>query len=186
MRKLIMSNVATLDGYFEGEKKWDLNFHNKVWGPDLEKLSLEQLRSADYLVFGRVTYEGMSVYWQNAKDENAEIADMMNNIPKLVFSRTLKDVDWKNTTLINGDASAEMSRLKAEGAKDMYVFGSADLSSTFINHDLIDEYRIIIAPVILGRGTPLFKEGIASRNLSVVSTQQLSSGGVLLKLARKS
>jgi dihydrofolate reductase len=79
-----------------------------------------------------------------------------------------------------------MSRLKAEGAKDMYVFGSADLSSTFINHDLIDEYRIIIAPVILGRGTPLFKEGIASRDLSVVSTQQLSSGGVLLKLARKS
>lgn len=184
MRKLIMWNVTTLDGYFEGQQKWDLSFHNAIWGPELEKLSLEQLRSAGYLVFGRVTYEGMSAYWKNAKGENAAIADLMNSIPKLVFSRTLKDVDWNNSTLIKGDASAEISKLKAQGDKDMYVFGSADLSSTFINDDLFDEYRIGIAPVILGRGTPLFKEGIASRNLSVVSTQQLSSGGVLLKLAR--
>lgn len=187
MRKLIMWNVTTLDGYFEGDKKWDLSFHSALWGPELEKLSLEQLRSADYLVFGRVTYEGMAAYWKTAKTENAEnseIADLMNSIPKLVVSRTLKEVDWNNTTLIKGDASAEISRLKAQGEGDMYVFGSADLSSTFINDDLFDEYRIGIAPVILGSGTPLFKQGIASRNLSVVSSQQLSSGGILLKLAK--
>jgi dihydrofolate reductase len=128
----------------------------------------------------------MSAYWKNAESENAEIAKLMNNIPKLVFSKTLKEVDWNNTTLINKNASAEISRLKAQGGGDMYLFGSADLSTTFINDDLFDEYRIGIAPVILGSGRPLFKQGISSRNLSVVSTQQLSNGGVVLKLAKKS
>jgi dihydrofolate reductase len=167
------------------KRKWDLSFHNAVWGPELEKLSIEQLHAADYLVFGRVTYEGMSAYWKKAEGENAEIAKLMNNIPKVIFSRTLKEVDWKNSTLINGNASAEISRLKAEGGRDMYVFGSADLSTTFINDDLFDEYRIGIAPVILGRGRPLFKQGITSRNLSLVSTQQLSTGGIILNLAKR-
>lgn len=186
MRKLIMWNIITLDGYFEGENKWDLSFHNSVWGPELEKLSLEQLRSADYLVFGRVTYEGMAAHWKKAEGEHNEIARLMNSIPKLVFSKTLKEVDWNNSTLINKNASAEISRLKAQGGKDMYLFGSADLSTTFINDDLFDEYRIGIAPVILGSGRPLFEQGIASRNLSLVSTQQLSSGGALLKFAKTS
>ena len=186
MRKLIMWNIITLDGYFEGEKNWDLSFHNAVWGPELEKLSLEQLHAADYLVFGRVTYEGMSAYWKKAEGENNEIAKLMNSIPKLIFSRTLKAVDWNNSTLINGNASAEISRLKAQGGSDMYVFGSADLSNTFINDNLFDEYRIGIAPVILGSGRPLFKQGISSRNLSLISTQQLSTGGIVLKLAKTS
>lgn len=185
-----MWNVATLDGYFEGEKKWDLSFHNAIWGPDLEKLSHEQLHSADYLVFGRVTYEGMAAYWKNVKDESAETAKLMNNIPKLVFSKTLKKADlttigWNNTELISGNASAEINRLKTQGAKDMYVFGSADLCKTFINDDLIDEYRIGIAPVILGKGTPLFKQGVSPKSLSHVSTQHLSTGGVVLKLVKK-
>ena len=185
MRKLIMWNITTLDGYFEGKEKWDLSFHNSVWGPELEKLSLEQLRSADYLVFGRVTYEGMSAYWKKAEDEVSEIAELMNNIPKLIFSRTLKEVDWNNSILISENASAEISRLKAQEGRDMYVFGSADLSETFINDDLFDEYRIGIAPVILGSGKPLFKQGIPSKNLSLVSTQQLSPGGIVLRLSRK-
>lgn len=181
MRKLIMWNVMTLDGYFEGKQNWDLEFHNAVWGKDLEKLSIEQLHSADYLVFGRITYEGMAAYW---KTEKGEIADLMNNIPKLIFSKTLDAVDWNNSTLIKENASAEISKLKAQGGKDMYVFGSADLSETFINDDLFDEYRIGIAPVILGSGRPLFKHGISSRSLSLVSTQQLSPGGVVLKFTK--
>jgi dihydrofolate reductase len=186
MRKLIMWNFITLDGYFEGEKKWDLSFHNSIWGPELEKLSHEQLHSADALIFGRVTYEGMAAYWTKAEGENTETAKLMNSIPKLVFSKTLKEVAWNNTTLIKKNASAEISRLKSEGDGDLYVFGSADLSSTFINDDLFDEYRIGVAPVILGSGTPLFKKGITSRNLSLLSSQQLSSGGTILKFAKKS
>ena len=192
MRKLIVWNIMTLDGYFEGEKNWDLSFHDKIWGPELEKLSLEQLRSADYLVFGRVTYEGMAAYWKKAEGENNEIARLMNSIPKLVFSRTLKEDDpawsadrWNNSTLADKNASGEISRLKKQGDGDMYVFGSADLSRTLIEDDLIDEYRIGIAPIILGNGRPHFKQGLTSRNLSLLSTQVLSSGGVVLRFAKQ-
>lgn len=181
MRKLIMWNIITLDGYFEGNKNWDLPFHEIVWGKELEKLSLEQLHSADYLVFGRVTYEGMAAYWTKADEENAVIAKLMNKIPKLVFSKTLKSVDWNNSKLIKEDASTEIKKLKEQSGGDMYVFGSANLSDTFINDNLFDEYRIGVAPVILGSGRPLFKQGISSRNLSLISTQQLSNGGVVLK-----
>lgn len=181
MRKLIMWNIITLDGYFEGKENWELPFHNLVWGEELEKLSIEQLHSADYLVFGRVTYEGMAAYWTK---EKGEIADLMNAIPKLIFSETLKAVDWNNSTLIKENASAEISKLKVQGGGDMYVFGSSSLSETFINDDLFDEYRIGVAPVILGSGRPLFSQGIASRTLSLISTQQLSNGGVVLKFAK--
>ena len=179
-----MWNVITLDGCFEGKQNWDLNFHNLIWGKELEKLSIEQLHSADYLVFGRVTYEGMAAYWPNAKGEINEIAELMNKIPKLVFSKTLKSVEWDNSTLIKENASAEISKLKAQGNGDIYVFGSANLSETFINDNLFDEYRIGIAPVILGSGRPLFRQGISSKNLSLLSTQQLSTGGVVLKFKK--
>lgn len=188
MRKLIMWNVMTLDGYFEGSQKWDLSFHNTIWGPELEALSLEQLQAADYLVFGRMTYEGMAAYWTSSEAQASEqgVAKLMNSIPKLVFSKTLKSADWNNTTIISDNASREIQKLKDQGGKDLYVFGSANLSETFINDDLFDEYRIGIAPVILGSGRPLFKEGIASKNISLVSTQPLSTGGVVLKYIKNS
>jgi dihydrofolate reductase len=176
-----MWNFITLDGYFEGNHNWDLSFHELVWGKELEQLSIEQLHSADYLVFGRVTYEGMADYWTKAK---GEIADLMNKISKLVFSKTLKSADWNNSTLIKDNASAEIKKFKEQGGRDMYVFGSANLSETFVNDNLFDEYRIGIAPVILGRGRPLFREGISSKNLSLVSTQQLLTGGVVLKYTK--
>lgn len=173
----------TLDGYFEGNQNWDLSFHNVVWGQELEKLSIEQLKSADYLLFGRVTYEGMAAYWTKAEGETAEqeIAKLMNSIPKIVCSKTLKSAEWNNTTIISENVSEEIQKIKEQGGKDIYVFGSANLSETFINDNLFDEYRIGIAPVILGSGRPLFRQGIASKTLALVSTQQLSTGGVVLK-----
>src|SRR3546814_9458015 len=127
MRKLIMWNIVTLDGYFEGDKQWDLPFHEVVWGTELEQLSIKQLNAADYLVFGRVTYEGMAAHWKN---ETGEIADLMNEIPKLVFSGTLTAADWNNTTLITTDAAAEIAKRKAEGTGDMNVL---DRKSTRLN-----------------------------------------------------
>jgi dihydrofolate reductase len=176
-----MWNIITLDGYFEGNQNWDLPFHNVVWGQELEKLSIDQLHSADYLVFGRVTYEGMAAHWTKAE---GEIANLMNRIPKLVFSKTLKFADWNNTTLISENATDEIKKLKVKAGKDLYVFGSANLSETFINDNLFDEYRIGIAPVILGSGRPLFRQGISPQNLSLVSTQQLLTGGVVLKYTK--
>ena len=181
MRKLIMWNIITIDGYFEGDKTWDLSFHQKIWGPELEELSIKQLHSADYLVFGRVTYEGMAEYWTK---EEGEVATIMNRIPKLVFSRTLKSADWNNSTLMSGNATDEIRKLKMTEGKDLFVFGSANLSETFINDDLFDEYRIGIAPVILGSGRPLFRQILSPMNLSLISTHQLSTGGVILKYAK--
>ncbi len=186
MRKLIMWNVITLDGFFEGTHNWDLSFHNLIWGDELERLSIEQLKAADYLVFGRVTYEGMAEYWMKAEGETAEleVAKLMNSLPKLVFSKSLKSAEWNNTTIIRENPSDAIRKLKEEGGKDMYVFGSANLSETFINDNLFDEYRIGIVPVILGSGRPLFKQGVSSKNLSLVSTQQLMTGGVILKYSK--
>jgi dihydrofolate reductase len=181
MRKLIMWNIISLDGYFEGNQNWDLPFHNVVWGQELEALSIEQLHSADYLVFGRITYEGMAAHWTKAE---GEISDLMNKIPKIVFSKTLKSADWNNTILIKENASAEIRKIKEQGGRDMYVFGSANLSETFVNDNLFDEYRIGIAPVILGSGRPLFRQGLSAKNLTLVATQQLLTGCVVLKYTK--
>lgn len=192
MRRLIMWNIITLDGYFEGDKNWDLSFHDIIWGPELEKIGIDHLNGADYLVFGRITYEGMAAYWKTAK---GQIAELMNKVPKLVFSRTLTSADltapdshrdaWNNSTLVKGDASEELSKLKSQGDGDMFVFGSGNLSETFINDNLFDEYRIGVAPIIAGNGRLLFQKGVAKSPLTLVSSQQLATGGVILRFKPK-
>lgn len=181
MRKLIMWNVITLDGFFEGSREWDLSFHETIWGSELEELSIKQLQSADYLVFGRVTYEGMAAYWIN---ETGTIADLMNSIPKLVFSRTLDSVKWNNSILIKENPSDEIRKLKQQEGKDLYVFGSSVLSRTLISDDLFDEYRIGIAPVILGSGRTLFGNGLPAKNMNLNKVMKLSNGGVVLNYSR--
>lgn len=174
-----MWNMVTLDGFFEGSKKWDIDFHNYVWGEELEQLSNEQSKSVGMLLFGRVTYEGMAGYWTS---ETGETADFMNAIPKIVFSRTLTEATWKNTRLVSENAVEEVVRLKQQPGKDLFVFGSADLSSTFTRHGLFDEYRLGLTPVVLGAGTPLFKPSPEVR-LKLVETRPLKSGCVILRYA---
>ncbi len=181
-----MWNVVTLDGYFEGSQAWDLSFHNIVWGKELEAFCLEQLHNADYLLFGRKTYEGMADYWSNAPDdEQQDITRLMNKIPKLVCSETLQVTEWNNSSLIKGNIAAEILKLKQQGGKDIFVFGSANLSETLINEDLFDEYRICIAPVIIGNGRPLFNKGLRPKNLALLSTRPLQTGGVILKYGKE-
>jgi dihydrofolate reductase len=171
-----MWNLISLDGLFEGEKNWDLSFHERAWGPELERLSLEQLNAADMLIFGRVTYEGMAAYWQK---EKGAIADFMNSLPKLVCSRTLVSAAWNNS-IVAKDGVAEVARRKREGDGDMYVFGSAILSQSLMNADLFDEYRIGIAPGILGRGRHLFGDGLKPQGVRLVESRPLSTGCVVL------
>src|ERR1700712_120708 len=178
MSKLIMWNIITLDGYFEGEKNWELAFNEIVWGSEMERFCLEQLSSTSYLVFGRTTYEGMAAYWKTAE---GEIADFMNNLPKIVCSRTLNSADWNNSILIKENVANEIATLKAKSNKDMYVFGSANLCETLIRENLFDEYRICIAPVIAGKGRYLFPKGLPGEKLSLISSQPLMTGGVILK-----
>lgn len=173
-----MWNIITLDGFFEGDNKWDLSFHEKIWGEELHQISIEQLKSAECLLFGRITYEGMAAYWMN---EKGEIANLMNDIPKLVASRTLTTVAWSNSSLLKKDVVAEISALKARAQRDIYVFGSANLSQTLLQNNLFDEYRIGIAPVILGSGQPLFAEkGRLAKNVELLSVKKLATGGVIL------
>lgn len=175
--KLIMWNIITLDGYFEGEKNWDLAFHEIVWSPEMERFCLEQLNSTSYLLFGRNTYEGMAEYWKTAQ---GDIANFMNSLPKIVCSRTLNSADWNNSTLIKENIANEVAALKAESNKDIYVFGSANLCETLIRENLIDEYRICIAPVIAGKGKYLFPKGLPEKKLSLISSQPLMTGGVIV------
>ena len=177
MRKLLMWNLITLDGLFEGERNLDLPLHERLWGPELEQLSLEQLRSSDMLVFGRVTWEGMAAYWQTAK---GAIADYMNSLRKVVCSRTLASADWNNSILAR-DGMAEVARLKQEGDGDMYVFGSAILSQSLMNAGLFDEYRLGIAPVIHGRGRRLFADGLKPQGIRLVEARPLSTGCLILR-----
>ena len=185
MRKLIMWNLMTLDGYFEGtrsgELDWrQLDWHQYVWGPELEALSLQQLRAADRLVFGRVTYQGMADYWSKA---TGEIAELMNRLPKVVFSRSLERADWNNTELIWSDAGTAITRLKNTGDGDMYVFGSARLCRSLTERGLFDEYRLLLSPVLLGAGAPLFGESSRRQRLKLLESRPMNSGAVLLRYA---
>lgn len=178
MRKLIMWNMVTLDGFFEGPKSWDIDWHEYVWGDELEQLSIEQSRSIGMLLFGRVTYEGMARYWSSA---SGEIAEFMNSVPKVVFSRTLEKADWNNTRLVNANAAEEVAKLKQQPGKDLFIFGSANLSSKLTQHGLIDEYRLGLTPVVLGSGNPLFKSSPDRMKMKLVEARPLKSGCVILR-----
>lgn len=178
MGKLIMWNLMTLDGMFEGSQPWDLDFHEYAWGDELKRFSLEQGREAAALLFGRRTYEGMAAHWSNT---TGETADFMNAVPKYVFSRTLEPADWANSTLVKGDAGKAVARLKEQPGKDLFVFGSADLSVTLIRHGLFDEYRIGLVPVTLGEGSPLFKSDSEPVRLHLVQSRPLGDRCLLLR-----
>src|SRR5215203_2094947 len=164
MRRILMWNIVTLDGFFEGARPWDLSFTELVWGEQLIQLSIEQLDGADALLFGRATYEGMADYWRTAK---GEIAERMNAIEKVVVSNTLASADWNNSRIARGDGADVAEALKAREGKDILVFGSAILSDALTRRGLIDEYRIGVAPTLLGSGRRLFSAE-TQRNLKLL------------------
>ena len=178
MRKLIMWNVITTDGIFEGEKSWDLPWHDRIWGKELEDFSIEQLQSADALVLGRITYQGFAHYWRTAE---GEVAKRMNGIRKIAFSRTLKEADWENSTIAKESPDIAIPQLKQQGDGNLFVFGSADLSSTLMKAKLFDEYRLAITPAFNGKGRRLFAEGLEPQGLDLLESRSLSTGGVILR-----
>lgn len=178
MAKLIMWNLMTLDGMFEGSQPWDLHWHEYAWGDELEQFSLEQGREVGALVFGRRTYEGMAAHWSKA---TGEIAEFMNTVQKYVFSRTLESAEWSNSTLVKENAGTAVVRLKEQHGKNLFIFGSADLSATLIRHGLFDEYRIGLVPVTLGEGSPLFKPGSEPLRLQLRQSRPLGDRCLLLR-----
>lgn len=179
MRKIIIWNLITLDAKFEGPTPWDLSFHELAWGPDLEALSLRQLREASALIFGKNTYQGMAAYWQTAEEPSA-ITTLMNSIPKIVCSTSLTLATWNNST-ITSDPVTHLRHLKSLDDKPMYIFGSGNLIQTLLNANLIDELRLCIAPIILGNGTPLFSTTHSPKNLTLLESRPLPNHCTLLR-----
>ncbi|MGA8443021.1 MAG: dihydrofolate reductase family protein [Candidatus Sulfotelmatobacter sp.] len=179
MRKVIVSNLASVDGFFEGPNQ-ELDWH--VVEEEFHEYAKDMLRKADTLLFGAATYRVMVAYWPTAAPD--EIADKMNNLSKIVFSRTLKKAEWRNSRLVSTSIQEEVSQLKQRPGKDIMVLGSAKLASSLLQWGLVDEYRVIFNPVLLGKGRPLFT-GITERiRLKLVATKVLLSGVVILSYQR--
>lgn len=186
MRKVYLFMMLSIDGYFEGPNH-DLSWHNV--DDEFNKFAIEQLREADIMLFGRRTYQLMESFWPKAANdpkmskENLEVASLMNNTPKLVFSRTLDGVEeqknWKNVRLVHDFNPAEIRRMKKQPGKGMWVGGS-DLAVSFIKEGLIDEFRFMINPVTIGAGTSIFKGLDSKLNLELIKTRTFKSGNVLL------
>lgn len=179
MRKVIFFMLTTLDGFYEGPNG-EIDWHSV--DEEFNQFAIDQLNSVDVLLFGRVTYALMASYWPTpaATTNDPIVADKMNHLPKIVFSKTLSAVDWENTRLVKENAAEEILKLKRQPGKDLIIFGSSDLAVTLIRQGLIDEYRIMLNPVVLGDGKPLFK-GIKDKlNLQLVKIKTFGSGNVLL------
>jgi dihydrofolate reductase len=175
MRRLIVSNLMSLDGFFEGPRQ---NIDWFMVDDEFFDYAKEMLRAADTLLFGRATYEHMAGYWPTAPSD--EIADKMNGLPKLVASRTLQQVSWNNSKLIKGKVADEVAELKRKPGKDIVLLGSSILASSLLRDGLIDEYRVILAPLLIGRGSPLFKDINEKIQFKLGKTRLLKSGVIVL------
>jgi dihydrofolate reductase len=176
MRRVFWQMNVTLDGFMEGPKR-ELDYTAQVVDEDFDRYATNMLKSIDTILLGRVTYQLFAGYWPSATGPDA---DRLNELPKIVFSRTLEKVEWKNSRLVKGDVAEEVARLKQQPGKDLALFGSADLASTFIQLGLIDEYRIFVTPFVLAGGTPMFKDIKDRIALKLLKATTWSSGVVAL------
>jgi dihydrofolate reductase len=181
MGRLSVFNFITLNGYFAGPNG-DIGWHRH--GGEESKYAEEGAKSESILLFGRITYQMMASYWPTpmAAKDNPGVAEGMNRSDKIVFSRTLKKVEWENTRLITHDLVEEVKKLK-KGKKDITILGSGSIATQLAEAGLIDEYQIMVDPVALGEGTPLFKGMKQKLDLNLVSTRAFKSGVVLLTYA---
>jgi len=182
MRKIIVSNVVTLDGFFEGTNR-ELDWF--VTGKEFFEYAGNLLKEVDAILFGRITFEQMAAYWPNTTDDDPLITEKMNSLQKIVISKSLENINsfavkWNNSTFIHNDLEEEIHKLKQQLGKDIVIFGSGMLVSSLTNAGLIDKYNIIVTPVILGKGNPLFKGLNKKLNLKLINTKTLGSGVVIL------
>ena len=181
MRKIIASEFVTLDGVMEAPHQWSFQFGSE----EQNKYKFDELFASDGLLLGRVTYQGFAAAWPTMPDTGA-YGERMNSLPKYVVSTTLEEVEW-NASLIKGQIAEEVFKLKQQPGQDILIFGSGDLVHQLQQHDLIDEYRLMVFPVVVGSGKRLFRDGSEKKVLRLVETKTFSSGVVVLtyQLERK-
>ncbi len=184
MGRIVVTEFMSLDGVVEapggGEEfkygGWSFEFER---GEEGNKFKLDETMSADALLLGRVTYEGFAKAWPSRTDEFG-FADKFNSMPKYVVSSTLEDPEWNNSTVLEGDAAAEVTNLKQGLDGDIYVHGSPQLVQTLVEHDLVDEYRLMVFPVVLGAGKRLFGETTGKKPLRLVDSKIVGDGVAIL------
>ncbi|MCU4932436.1 dihydrofolate reductase family protein [Bacillus cereus] len=173
MGQIIVSMYLSLDGVME-EPAWTAPYFNE----EVAKFQSDLLFESEALLLGRVTYQGFAAAWPSMTDEEG-FADKMNSMPKVVASTTLEKTEW-NANLIKGNIVEEISKLKEQPGQNLLIYGSGELIHTLMQHDLIDEYHLMVNPVIVGSGKHLFKTGNDTKALKLIETRTTSSGVVIL------
>jgi dihydrofolate reductase len=192
VRNLIVLEYVSLDGVIQGPGYPDEDraggFEHGGWtGPfmsDHRRYVAESFNATDAFLLGRLTYEIFAAYWPTVTDAGDELARALNTRPKYVVSTTLREPRWEKTTVIQTDVAAEVARLKEEPGKGLLVIGSSKVAQTLMHHDLVDEYRLMVHPIVLGSGKQLFREA-DPKSLRLVDTRATNSGLVILTYQAK-
>jgi dihydrofolate reductase len=185
MRKLIVSVNVTLDGFMAGPN-CELDWHFSRWTAEMAEMQSKQLSRADAILLGRTTYNAMAAYWSAVRSdlsfprEDLAFADLMNSRKKVVFSRTVIELNWENSVQISGNLGSEIYKLKKQNGNDIIIYGSSKLIGGLIKLGIIDEYILWIHPVMLGTGKPLFGKTKHLTNMRLSNVKQFNSGVVLL------
>ena len=183
MRKLVLFMHLSLDGFSAGPKG-ELDFLS--YDEELQQWADQLVKTVGSPVYGRTTYQLMESYWPtvlanpNAPKQSLAHAQWVENVPKIVFSKSLKEATWNNTRLIKENIAEEVEKLKQQPGKDLVIFGSPGLAADFMNLGLIDEYKFTVHPVILGNGISVFKNNNTKSKLKLINTTRLKSGVVTL------
>ena len=182
MAKIVVSQFVSLDGVFEdpgGSEGWDRGGWAFKYdrGPEGDQFKLDEVMASDALLLGRTTYEGFAEAWPSRKDA---FADKFNGMRKYVVSTTVGEPTWNNSTVIKGDVAGEVAKLKQQEGGDILVNGSAQLVRTLMEHDLVDEYRLMVFPVVLGTGKRLFEEGLDRTELRLAEATPVGPDGVVI------
>jgi dihydrofolate reductase len=182
MGRIVVTEFVSLDGVVEAPGGGE-SFKHGGWsfeinrGDEGDKFKLDETLESEVLLLGLVNYEGFAAAWPN---RDADFADKFNSMPKYLVSSTLETPEWNNTTVLKGDVVEEVSKLKQEQAGDIVVHGSPQLAQTLIEHDLVDEYRLMVFPVVLGSGKRLFGETSDKKSLRLVDSKVVGDGVAIL------
>ena len=184
MGKIVVTEFVSLDGVMEAPGGGE-DYKHAGWtfeisrGDEGDRFKVDETLASDALLLGRVTYEGFAAAWPSRTDE-AGFADKFNSMPKYVVSSTLEDPEWNNSTVLKGDVATEVANLKEQYDGEIVVHGSARLVQTLIDHDLVDELRLMVFPVVLGSGKRLFGETSNKKPLRLTDSKMVGGGVAIL------
>lgn len=177
MRKVVASELVSLDGVMESPEKWSFQFHND----EMAEANASGMAAADAMLLGRMTYQEFASYWPYQNSADQPFTDYLNNTPKYVVSTTLEEpLEWQNSTLIKGNVAEEIARLKRQPGKDIGIVGSGTLVRSLLADDLIDELRLMVHPVVLGCGKRLFEDEGDQKVLKLVDSKSFGTGVLYL------